>query len=103
MGILDQVIEKKDIKIYIDTRCAHLRNQLLIVLGSLPAKNRNAIRERFAGRIKELELLGSIIDQGKLKKVDKTYWNELHANETGDTDELIRMLVNTKCGGDKDE
>ena len=82
MAILDKLLEKKDILAYIDFRILSLKNDLSIVMKQVPCKinkhhikNRELIKERFNGRILELEELKNIVHQEfmKLKAKSKGY------------------------------
>lgn len=75
MTILDKLLEKKDVLAYIDFRILRLKDDLNVVINSTPDKNRELIKERFNGRILELEELKTIIHQGtvSLKFKSKSY------------------------------
>ena len=75
MTILDKLLEKKDVLAYIDFRILSLKNDLNVVMKSTPYKNRELIKERFNGRILELEELKGILSQGivRLKFKSKGY------------------------------
>jgi len=75
MTILDKLLEKKDILAYIDFRILRLKDDLNVVINSTPDKDRELIKERFNGRILELEGLKHIVNQGtmSLKFKSKSY------------------------------
>jgi hypothetical protein len=73
MTILDKLIEKKDIIVYIDTRIAHLS---AIDIMKFPPRQRGLIQERRKGQIKELTKLKDIISRNNLKPMGKIYWRE---------------------------
>jgi len=75
MTILDKLLEKKDVLAYINFRILSLKNDINIVMESTPYKNRELIKERFNGRILELEELKYIVHQGitQLKSKSKSY------------------------------
>ena len=75
MTILDKLLEKKDVLAYINFRILSLKNDINIVMKSTPDKNRELIKERFNGRILELEELKTIVHQGmtQLKSKSKSY------------------------------
>lgn len=75
--ILEKLIEKKDIQIYIETRISHLETELNNTLKQTPEKKREFVKERFAGRIRELEKLRAVIAQGKIKDACKNYWEDM--------------------------
>ena len=71
--ILDKLLEKKDLEIYIDTR---IKKLLSIKITQFPEKQRGKISERIKGRISELRELKKIILQSRLKDMSKAYWRE---------------------------
>jgi len=71
--ILDKLLEKKDLEIYIDARIKRL---LLIRITQFPEKQRGKISERVKGRVSELRELKKIIRQSRLKDMSKMYWRE---------------------------
>ena len=71
--ILDKLLEKKDLEIYIDTR---IKKLLSIKITQFPEKQRGKISERIKGRISELRELKKIIRQSRLKAMSKAYWRE---------------------------
>jgi len=75
MTILDKLLEKKDVLAYINFRILHLKDDLDAVLNSTSLKDRELIKERFNGRILELEELKNVIHQGttSLKFKSKSY------------------------------
>ena len=75
MTILDKLLEKKDILAYIDFRILRLKDDLDAVVKSTTEKDRELIKERFNGRIMELEELKHIVNQGtvSLKFKSKSY------------------------------
>ena len=76
MTILDQLLEKKDLLIYIDERIAHLESKF--DLGSAPPSERQFLIERLRGRIRELRLLKDYLSQDKLKDQAKRFWEDNH-------------------------
>ena len=75
MVLLEQLMEIKDLEIYIDLRIKHL----LITekdITKFPEYQRESIKERMKGRIKELQQLKKLISTRKLKEADKRYWQE---------------------------
>ena len=71
--ILDKLLEKKDLEIYIDTRIKRL---ISINITQFPEKQRGKISERVKGRVSELRELKKIIRQSRLKDMSKLYWRE---------------------------
>ena len=77
MVILDKLMEKKDLFIYIDLRIKHLaKNKSHLEVN--PAHREN-VAQRVKGRIKELRRLKKVIED--IKKMDKKYWKEAHKGE----------------------
>ncbi len=74
MSILDKLMEKKDLKIYLEFRIKHLNSIKTDSIMAHKEKERGLIQERFNGRILELEKLAGILAQGKLKDMDKHYF-----------------------------
>jgi hypothetical protein len=54
MTILDKLMEKKDLAIYIDFRIEFLNSIKTDEIMKLPEKERGLVQERFNGRIVEL-------------------------------------------------
>ncbi len=75
MGILDKLLEKKDVLAYINFRILSLKNELSKILDITPDKDKELIRERFNGRILELTELKNVVHQGLiiLKTKSKSY------------------------------
>ncbi len=75
MAILDKLLEKKDVLAYIDFRILRLKDDLDVVMKSTQEKDRELIKERFNGRILELEELKNVMHQGTtvLKFKSKNY------------------------------
>jgi len=77
--ILDQLFEKKDLKIYIEQRIAYLNNKLAVEMGKVNPKDREKLHQRHIGRVRELNNLRIIIEQDRLKIMGKIYWEKLNA------------------------
>jgi len=73
MTDLEKLIEKKDLLIYIDERSTMLADAMQAAIHSEDRKDREVIRQKFRGRIRELRELKSVISQGKLKDKCKEY------------------------------
>lgn len=76
MGILDQLIEKKDLLIYIKVRIAALKKEQKEAL-KLPEKKRGWIRRLISGRMRELKTLENMVHHDKLKEYSKGNWDGL--------------------------
>jgi len=75
MGLLDQLLEKKDVLAYIDFRIKSLKCDLRKSILNTEPKDREHIKERFKGRIIELKELKTIVNDGTiaLKAKSKFY------------------------------
>lgn len=69
--MLEKLIEKKDLLAYLNFRMALLEVQMQCAMDTAPEKDREFIRQRFIGRLRELERLRIIIEQLKLKEEGK--------------------------------
>ena len=69
--ILDKLIEKKDLMLFLNLREEYLRKQDIT---KVPPKFRNNVTERLKGRVAEIRYLKKVIHD--LKNVDKRYWKE---------------------------
>lgn len=88
MGILDELIEKKDLTAYIHYRKRYLSNMMeKIYMGEENPKRRELIKQRFVGRIKELQLLKKFIFHGTLRDMSKKF-----ARKTGETNVLSKRV-----------
>lgn len=76
MTILDKLLEKKDLRIYLDGRIAELRNKQHKAVTSEAPEDREKVRQRFKGRIKELKRLRQITARGELKQESKRVYEE---------------------------
>lgn len=72
--ILDKLIEKKDIEIYIDNRIIFLEKETIVEVLKQKPEKRQIIKERFKGRIDELKKLDTVIKQDNLKVDSKKYY-----------------------------
>jgi hypothetical protein len=73
MTILDKLMEKKDLLIYIDCRIKHLKRQCAEEMKHLKSSEREKIRQRSQGRISELHYLKMYVDD--IKTQAKRYWS----------------------------
>ena len=77
MTILDSLIEKKDILIYLKFRRKRLREELKDI-EKYPEKKREGIVKVLGVRIKELDRLLQLILENKLKEDCKMMWNHFN-------------------------
>jgi len=75
MTILDKLMEKKDLKTYIEYRIKFLEQEQTSEMLKLPESERGFIQERFHGRILELIRLKSALQNDKIKYYSKIYYN----------------------------
>lgn len=75
--ILEQLVEKKDIKAYLEFRIEFLNLTKHKELMQLPLKDRGFINERFRGRTDELKKLLDVITENKLKDKSKNYYRKI--------------------------
>jgi hypothetical protein len=73
--ILDKLLEKKDILLYLKTRIEMLEKNKKSVM-DLEPKKRAMMFERFDGRIKELTLLIKVVHSNEVKIMSKQYWTD---------------------------
>ena len=72
--ILDKLMEKKDLMVYIAARMQELKAQMVIQVPLHRPRDREMVRRMFMGRMRELEHLRKNIAQGKLKGASKSMW-----------------------------
>lgn len=75
MAILDKLMEKKDLQIYIKARQADLRRILHETIPNIHPQHREIFRQRMLGRIAELGVLRKIHSQNKLKEESIKAWD----------------------------
>lgn len=79
--LLDQLLEKKDVELYLKMRIEFLRGiKHNSIMNELP-ENRNNISKRFEGRIEELTKLLHIVTNGQIKNMSKSYFHKLEKME----------------------
>lgn len=81
MGILDQLIEKKDLRLYIKGRKAEIRKSWEIALKNTPDEQKEHINQRFKGRIAELNTLYSVVNNNALREESIRYWYLIEGSE----------------------
>jgi chromosomal replication initiation ATPase DnaA len=77
MAILDKLIEKKDVHCYIKARIAFLRKHTEKSILREPPERRELVKQRFSGRIRELELLDQILRRNLMKQKAIDNWKEI--------------------------
>lgn len=86
MGILDELIEKKDLRAYIAMRIAMIRMEIKNNLKKLPEDKKEKMLNRASGRIRELESMKKTIHNNKVKEQSKMLFAKCK-NELGETHE----------------
>jgi hypothetical protein len=79
MSILDKLVEKKDLEAYLGLRAAFLRNEMTDELQKQPDSKKELIRERFNGRILELNSFKQVVISNNIKRDSKRYYKATHA------------------------
>lgn len=76
MSILSELIEKKDLMLYIKFRIDYLSNVLHKTILASPLKDREKVKQRMVGRIKELKVLLDCVHRNEIKKMSKIYFKK---------------------------
>lgn len=74
MTLLDKLIEKKDLEIYLRLRIKRLKQEITERLNKYPEKKRSEVIKRTEGRIKELLKLEDALKRNTLKNKCKRMW-----------------------------
>ena len=74
--ILEQLMEKKDLFIYIDLRINQLKDVRKKAVEVTKEKRKAIIYERFSGRIRELIDLKELIKSNQIKDKSKYLWKK---------------------------
>ncbi|KXA96938.1 hypothetical protein AKJ38_02260 [candidate division MSBL1 archaeon SCGC-AAA259I14] len=81
VGILDRLIEKKDILSYIDRRIEQLKRDQKRTVENAEPRDKELIRQRFRGRIKELRKTKEIANNKEFRKKSKKIQENLFEGE----------------------
>lgn len=92
MSLLDKLMEKKDIRIWISFRIQELEMDRQKVISETKPMDRELIKERFNGRFRELQHLRTILNHNELKNDAKRMYHK--------TNEKFHELVNKKLLGE---
>ena len=76
--MLENLIEKKDLMIYLDCRKKALKIQMVDEVSKQPAHRKELIKQRFMGRMWELQDLKTIVAQGQVKSKSKNEWKRVN-------------------------
>ncbi|MFA4870867.1 MAG: hypothetical protein WC623_21900 [Pedobacter sp.] len=77
MSVLDQLLEKKDVELYLKFRIEFLKNIRHKEIMKEPLDRRGLIQKRFEGRIDELTMMLNVAKNGRLKDMSKSYFHKL--------------------------
>lgn len=73
----DETIKRKELLGYISFRSALLRVQMRCVIESAPKEQQELVKQRYTGRLRELDRLEKIIEANTVKKMNKKYKKRL--------------------------
>lgn len=76
MGILDELIEKKDLMAYIDIRIQTMKMEIQNNLKILPYDKKEKMLNRTSGRIRELESLRRIVHNNQIREQSKILFSK---------------------------
>ena len=79
--ILDKLMEKKDLKIYIDQRMKYLSQERECEILKQPESERGFIQERFYGRLLELQKLKDSLEKDLIKHDSKIYYKKVNTRK----------------------
>lgn len=80
--ILDKLLEKKDVYAYINFRKKELRATMKVELSATEPKHREAVKQRFMGRIFELEQFEYVV-RSNLKRASVITATNVKRKERG--------------------
>jgi len=76
MSILDKLIEKKDLELYLKLRIEFLELSIHNDILSTPPKYREKLKQRQIGRLRELHLLLTELNQNNIRNKGIFYWRK---------------------------
>ena len=79
--ILDKIMEKKDLEIYILFRIKTLEKSKRPIMMDVKPDKREIALSKVSGRIKELEYLLKILRSDELKDKSKEFWRKVAQQE----------------------
>jgi hypothetical protein len=79
MGILDQLLEKKDLRIYLDLRIQLLKS---MNLSHVKPRRQGRLQDRMYGRLKELRLLKQFLQSNQIKEKAIGMYRDLHTDRS---------------------
>lgn len=75
--ILDKLLEKKDLIVYIKVRRKALKGSMSKEIAKAPVEQKENVRRLFMGRIRELNYLENLVQQDRIKAKGKEFWREV--------------------------
>jgi len=91
MSILNKLIEKKDLELYLKLRIEYLELQIHTdILNTLP-KHREKLKQRQIGRLRELHKLLTELNQNNIRNKGIFYWRK-NKELSGDNYEKLCLL-----------
>lgn len=78
MSLLHKLMEKKDLKNYIDLRIKQINHNINDVPNHVKKENRNEVIDKLMARRKELEKLNHALSQDEVKGRSKDVWRFLY-------------------------
>jgi hypothetical protein len=78
MSILDKLMEKKDLKTYIEFRMKFLEQEREAEILKQPESERGFVQERFYGRMLELQKLKDVLEKDLIKHDAKLYYKKIN-------------------------
>lgn len=96
MGILDKLVEKKDIEMYCNVRTAQLVEDMRKAIDDAPASKKQYIVEKFSGRISELRVLKGVAHGNHFKAISKKHFNVFLESNTSASVEYRKMARTRK-------
>lgn len=84
MTILDKLLEKKDLVSYINLRIECFDKNFRKIIQDAPKKDREKVKQRLIGRIRELKLFKELLYKNEIKYMSKYYWNKNKEAQNGE-------------------
>lgn len=98
MSLLDKLLEKKDVELYLKLRAGFLKKIKHREVMKNPEDRREMIRQRFDGRIEELHTMLNVVKEGKIKDKSKSYFHKINKIAANDPD-IIEQIERGKKSG----
>ena len=91
MSIIDKLMEKKDLELYLKLRIEFLELSIHNDILNTSPKYREKLKQRQVGRLRELHLLLTELNQNNIKKKSMFYWRK-NKELSGDNYEKLCLL-----------